>query len=89
MVRVEVRDGATTVATVDIDGSVPGLFVVDVVARLAVAARRLGWTVRLPDCDAMAEVLELAGLRGELCGEPERLEEAWVEEMVQPDQPPA
>lgn len=88
MVRVEVRDGATTVATVDIDGAVPGLFVVDVVARVALAARRLGWTVGVAD-DEAAALLELAGLRGELGGQAERLEQRGVEEVVQPDQPPA
>lgn len=87
MVRVEVVDGGATIATVDIDGAVPRLFVVDVVARVAVAARRLGWTVSVPAGEA-AELLGWCGL-GELCGQPERLEQPGVEEVVQPDQPPA
>ena len=88
MVRVEVRDGVTTVATVDIDGAVPGLFVLDVVARVALAARRLGWTVDVADGEVRA-LLGLAGLRGELGGQPECRKQPRVEEVVQPHQPPA
>lgn len=87
MVRVEVTDGGATIATVDIDGAVPQLFVVDVVARVAVAARRLGWSVTVP-AGELTELLGLCGL-GELGGQPERLEQPGVEEVVQPDQPPA
>lgn len=85
---VEVVDGDVAVATVRIDGAVPGLFVVDAVARIAVAAGRLGWTVRVCDPE-LAETCDLVGLRRELRGEPERREEAGVEEVVQPDEPPA
>ena len=58
-----VVDGDVTVATVRIDGDVPGLFVVDAIARLDLAARRLGWTVRLRDpCPELCELLDLCGL---------------------------
>ena len=87
MVRVEVTDGTVTVATVDIDGDVPCLFVVDVVARVTLAARRLGWTVAVPA--ELAEMLDLAGLCGELGRQPECREQPRVEEVVQADQPPA
>ena len=89
MVRVEVTDGGATVATVDIECAVPQLFVVDVVARVAAAARRLGWSVTVPPGD-VADLLDRCGL-GELCGQPERLEQpaVEVEEVVQPGQPPA
>ena len=88
MVRVEVTDGAVTVATVDIAGDVPGLFVVDVVARVALAARRLGWDVRV--AADVAATLGLCGLGGELGGQPERREQPLgVEEVVQADEPPA
>lgn len=87
MVRVEVTDGATVVATVSIDGAVPQLFVVDVLARLELAARRLGWHVAVPEPGQdLAEVLSLCG---ELFRQPERREQPGVEEVVQPDQPPA
>lgn len=81
---VDVMACGRTVATVRIDGAVPGLFVVDVVARIELAARRLGWTVRLRD-----DVLDVAGLRAELGGQPERREEPDVEEVVQRHDPPA
>ena len=87
MVRVEVTDGAAVVATVTIDGCVPDLFVVDVVARLELAARRLGWWVVVP-AGAAGELCELAGLRGELGRQPERREQPGVEEVVQAGQPP-
>ena len=88
MVTVEIADGGTTVATVTIDGTVPGLFVVDAVARLAVAARRLGWSLRVVDGETCA-LLGLAGLPTEYGREAERREQRRVEEVVQPDQPPA
>ena len=88
MVRVEVTDGAVTVATVDIAGEVPCLFIVDVAARVALAARRLGWSVRVPD--DLAATLDLCGLGGELGRQPERREQPFgVEEVVQGDDPPA
>lgn len=88
MVAAEIRDGDVTVATVRIDGAVPGLFVVDVVARLALAARRLGWSVRVTDADTCA-LLALAGLGPEERRQPERREQPQVEEVVQLDEPPA
>jgi hypothetical protein len=88
---LEVVDGAVTVATVRIDGEVPALFLVDAVARLSLAARRLGWGVRVTDED-VRELLGLAGLdalRLEAGGQPERREQAFVDEVVQPDEPTA
>lgn len=85
---VEVVDGGRTVATVRIEGDVPGLFLVDAVARLTLAARRLGWTLRVTD-EEVRDLLALAGL--ETCGQPERREQpaVEVEEVVQPHEPPA
>ena len=85
---VEVVDDGVTVATVRIDGDVPGLFLVDAVARLALAARRLGWRVRVADRD-LGELLDLAGVRLDPGREPERREEPFVEVVVQPHDPPA
>lgn len=84
---VEVVDGDAVVARVRIDGDVPGLFLVDAVARLALAARRLGWGVRVAD-PSLRELLDLSGL-GELCGQPELGEQPRVDVVVQPDDPPA
>ena len=81
------RDGEAVVATVTVDGCVPGLFLVDVVARLHLAARRLGWNVALCD-EAVRELADLAGLSFEAGREPERREQLLVEEVVQPDEPP-
>jgi hypothetical protein len=84
---VHVVDGRTTVGTVRFDGAVPALFVVDALARLGLAARRLGWSVLLDDADD--DVGACAGLALEALGQAEDLEEAGVEEVVQTDQPPA
>jgi hypothetical protein len=87
---LELVDGDVPVATVRIDGDVPGLFVVDAFARVAVAARLLGWTARLrePD-DALRGLFDLCGLRLEDGRQPERREVLGAEEVVQPDEPPA
>ena len=56
--------GETVLATWDIecDGR-PALALVDELARLHLAARRLGWSISLRDTDAdFADVIELAGL---------------------------
>ena len=74
-------NGAETVATVRIDGDVPGLFVVDAVARLSLCARRLGWDVRVRD-PGLRELLDLAGLLGEDGREPELREQPRVDEVV-------
>lgn len=60
---VEVVDGGAAVAWVSITGDVPELFVVDAVARLQLAAGRLGWSVRLRNPhDDLHAALDLAGL---------------------------
>lgn len=81
-------DGEVTVATVRIDGDVPGLFLVDAVARLTVAARRLGWHLRVCDPE-VCELLDLSGLRLQEGREPERREQPGVDVVVQPGDPPA
>jgi hypothetical protein len=87
---VEVVDGDVAIATVAITGVVPELFVVDVAARLQLAAGRLGWTVRLcAPSPRVATAVELAGLGDQLGRQAERREDADVEEMVQRDQPTA
>jgi hypothetical protein len=88
--EVVVRRGDVELArwTVDCDGQ-PDLGTVDDLARLQLAARRLGWSVRLGGAAAaMCELLELAGLT-EVLGEPECGEEVGVEEVVVTDDPVA
>lgn len=80
------RDGGAVVATVTVEGGVPGLFLLDVVARVRLAAGRLGWSV----CVLDEEVRELAAFAGlDALGQPERREQPRVEEVVQADEPPA
>jgi hypothetical protein len=79
-------------------GTPPDLSVVDHVARLQLAARRLGCSIRLRDaCGQLWELLDLTGLAGvvnsagaldvEVGGEPERGEEVGVEERVESGDP--
>lgn len=71
-------------------GVLPDLAAVDALARLELAARRLGGSIRLLDvCEELAELLDLAGLRGEMSGEAEGGEEVGVEEGVEPGDPVA
>ena len=67
------------------------LVVVDSLARLQLAARRRGWSIRLENPgQPLRQLLELAGLRDlfvEVDGEAEGREELGVEEVVQPDDP--
>ncbi len=71
-------------------GSRPDLFMVDELARLQVAARRLGCSIRLRDaCTELSGLLDLVGLRVEVGGEAEGGEQASVEEVVMPDDPVA
>ncbi|MGV9450730.1 STAS domain-containing protein [Streptomyces sp. NPDC003635] len=67
----------------------PGLGVVDLLARLQLAARRSGGRIRLRDPDpALHALLDLVGLRFEVEGDPEQREPALgVEEAVEPGDP--
>jgi len=82
------RGAAVTIGTV---GGVrsPDLATVDALARLQLAARRLGGSLRLRDVgDELGELLDLVGLRREVGGQPEGREELLgVEEGVEPGDP--
>ncbi|MFE0509322.1 STAS domain-containing protein [Streptomyces sp. NPDC058964] len=69
----------------------PGLGVIDLLARLELAARRAGGRIRLRDPDpALHALLDLVGLRFELEGQPEQREPPLrVQEEVEPGQSPA
>jgi ABC-type transporter Mla MlaB component len=72
------------------------LAAVEVLARMALAARRLGFAIRLQDADpdlvellGLAGLAEVAGLPGQVVGEAEDGEELGPEEVVVPDDPVA
>jgi ABC-type transporter Mla MlaB component len=70
----------------------PDLSAVDALARLQLAARRLGCSIRLREpCAELVRLLDLSGLSGclEVGGEPEGGEQPGVEEVVMPDDPVA
>lgn len=78
-------------------GGRPDLTVVDELARLQLAARRLGCSIRLGDaCIELVELLDLVGLddvvggtdlRREVVRKAEGGEQFGVEEVVMPDDP--
>ena len=66
------------------------LYVVDELARLQVAAHRVGCAIRLRYVSAeLWELLDLVGLGVEVGGEAEGGEQVDVEEVVMPDDPVA
>ena len=73
-----------------------GLELVDELARLQLAAQRIGCSIRLRDgWSALIELLDLVGLSellagsvNEAGGEPEGGEQLGVQEVVQPRDPP-
>jgi phosphoglycolate phosphatase-like HAD superfamily hydrolase len=70
----------------------PDLGVVDALARLKLAALRLGYSIRVHEPSAeLVELLDLVGLTPELevIGEAEGGEEVGVEEAVEPADPVA
>jgi len=68
----------------------PDLSVVDELARLALAARRLGYWIELRNaCAGVLELVDLAGLRVEVVGKAEGAEQGSVEKVVMPDDPAA
>lgn len=81
--------GDVEVARWALDGrGCPDLAAVDGLARLALVARRQGCTIRVRDaCTELAELVDLAGLRLEVVGQPEGGEEVRIDEGVVPDDP--
>jgi hypothetical protein len=72
----------------------PDVSVVDELARLQLAARRMGCTVRVWDAsEDLCRLLAFVGLAGavglQVGGEPEEVEEGGVEEVVVTDDPVA
>jgi hypothetical protein len=83
------------VATFVVSGpGAPDLASVDLLARWQLCARHQGGRIAVdPTCAELAELLELAGLTGELggevCGKSESGEEVGIEEGVEPGDPVA
>ena len=89
-VRGRLAASGAAVLVCDVGGlGPPGLGVVDLLARLQLAARRAGGRIRLRDADpALHALLDLVGLRFEVEGEVEQREPALgVEEAVEPGDP--
>ena len=95
---VVIVDGGVEVATCRVHGPAPpDLSVVEVVARLQLAARRRGWSIRLHDpCPQLCDLLDLVGLAGLLAvagsalearRETEGGEQLGVEEVMEPGDP--
>jgi hypothetical protein len=89
---VVATNDASAVVVVAVTGASPDLELVDLLARLQLAARRLGGSVVLRDPgDGLRELLVLAGLAEVLPLEAGRQaeggEELRVEEVVQPGDP--
>lgn len=98
---VLLRDGAEVACWPMERAGRHGLALVDELARLKLAVRRLGCSIRLRDtCPRLAELLELVGLdeilaeipalaRREVVRETEGGEQRGIEEVVVPDDPVA
>ncbi len=68
----------------------PDLSVVEELARLALAARRLGYWIELRNaCAGVLELVDMAGLRVEVVGKAEGGKQGGVEKVVMPDNPVA
>jgi hypothetical protein len=97
---VLVRGGVEVTSSPLVLSGPPDLGVVDTLARLQLAARRLGCSVRVSGaCDELQALLDLAGLRELLAGgddlgiemgrQTEEAEQTRVEEVVEPGDPVA
>jgi ABC-type transporter Mla MlaB component len=89
-VRALLHGGGAGVVVCDVGGlGPPGLAVVDLLARLELAARRAGGRIRLRDPDpALHALLDLVGLRFQMEGQTEEREPApGVEEAVETGDP--
>jgi hypothetical protein len=89
---VEASDESAAVVVV-IRGAPVDLASVDLLARLQLAAGRLGWSLQLRDAsDELRELLAFVGLDEVLTLEPRReaeeREQLGIQEVVQPGDPP-
>ena len=89
---VVVLDDGTELVVGRVDATCPDLALVDLLARLHLAARRRGGTLRVDGAPPrLCALLSLAGLAGVLAvqprGQPELLEQVRVDEVVEPGDP--
>ena len=99
----DARENLATLVVVDEDGdetlvahldaSCPDLVLIDLLARMHLASARGGMGLRIRGAPRrLRELIELCGLSCVLAldpvGEPELREELWVEEVVEPADPP-
>lgn len=95
LIHVALIHGGTELASWPLaQANRPDLAVVDELARLQLAARRLGCSVELRgSCSELRELLAMLGLDevvaglGQVIGQTEGCEQAGVEEVVMPDDP--
>lgn len=90
---VLVLDDQTEIVLGQLEAGRPGLAMVDALMRFQLLARRRGCAVRLRDVSPeLRALLELVGLDGVLVleprREPERREGLWVDEVMEPRDPP-
>ena len=87
-VTAVVVDGDVEIVAVRVTCAAPDLDVVDALARLQLAAQRVGWSLRLRDPSAaLCELLDLVGLGAQLGREAEGGEQVGVEDVVEPGDP--
>jgi ABC-type transporter Mla MlaB component len=90
---VLIVDAETDEVLGHVDARTPDLALVEKLARVQLRARRRGSRVRLTNVsERLRGLLDLVGLADVLCVEarrqPELGEELWVDEVVQPGDPP-
>jgi hypothetical protein len=72
-VRVELTDGTHAIASWPLRCSGPDLRIIDLLARLQLAARHIGWAIRVRGAsDDLAALIRFAGLADVLTLEPRR-----------------
>jgi hypothetical protein len=90
---VVIASGETELIAGRLEGVVADLALVDALARVHLAARRLGCSIRLRDASCeLRELIDLAGLSGlllEPSRQPEGGEQLGVEEVVERGDAPA
>lgn len=78
---------------VTVETTSPDLALVDALARVQLMARRRGCSIQVRPCEELRDLLLFVGLADVLAVEPGRQAEEGVElgveEVVQPDDPPA
>jgi hypothetical protein len=89
---VTTSEGKRTIVVRMEGAAAPDLGMMDALARMQLAARRAGWTIRVGTaCPELCELIELSGLAKVLAlepfGQPEDREELGVQEVVEPGDP--